>query len=186
MCLVRLRVLDIWSGNKLAQPLINHFWNDVDQRMIGSGVTNPIVLSKENKRYAKIYFGTALAYDEGLLKGDYMLADSFFRYYFVLKILINNRNVFALGQSGVPVTATKLKYLVRYIRRELSNLDKDETFLETGVVNWGPLDDTVLPPFHGIPSFLFIIYSYTFFRSSNIRRPTTQIIQTNARDQIRP
>jgi hypothetical protein len=90
-------------------------------------------LSKENKRYAKFYWGSVLSYDEGLKEGDPYLADALWR------------NVFAMGEEGNPLTITKLSKLVNYIHRELAILDKDNGAVLEGVVAWGPLDNSVIP-----------------------------------------
>ncbi|PRP87696.1 hypothetical protein PROFUN_02396 [Planoprotostelium fungivorum] len=102
----------------------DHFWKDVESRMLGLGITNGLILGREKKRLAKLYYGTVVAYDEGLLHGDAMLADALWR------------NMY---HADKDVNPRILDAFVKYIRREIYELEKipQEEFVYQGSVKWG-------------------------------------------------
>jgi len=74
--LVRLRLN---QEQKFGQSIFNWFWQDTEERLLATGFTNQLSLNIALKKYSKIYFGSVVAYDEGLMKGDAVLADALYR-----------------------------------------------------------------------------------------------------------
>ncbi len=104
--------------------LFNTFWKDVESRAMAGGVMNPFLLSKTLKELGRIYYGSIIAYDEALVEGDPMLAEALWR------------NIWGIGNERVD--AHVLNQTVRYVRRELKNLESlDSKIFMSGFVNWG-------------------------------------------------
>jgi hypothetical protein len=109
MLFVRLR-RDGRAGQDLAQDLFDSFWRDSESRMIQLKVkreeglycltipniispvniihynkilqiSNPITLSRATKFYARVYYGSVVAYDESLnpVHSDMILSDALWR-----------------------------------------------------------------------------------------------------------
>eukprot|EP01116_Phalansterium_solitarium_P012017 TRINITY_DN27953_c0_g1_i1.p1 TRINITY_DN27953_c0_g1~~TRINITY_DN27953_c0_g1_i1.p1 ORF type:complete len:304 (-),score=56.58 TRINITY_DN27953_c0_g1_i1:88-999(-) len=125
MLLVRLRQ-EGKEGNPIGQDIFNAFWKDVERRMVAAGIRNPIILSKELKSHAYQYYGMVVAFDEGLIEGDAVLADALWR------------NVLDTKAGSVQ----QVEQLVIYVKRQLRHLDKmpSELFLQGRVMVWAPID----------------------------------------------
>jgi hypothetical protein len=50
-----------------------------------------------------------------------------------------------MGEEGNSLSVTKISKMVKYIHRELSLLDQDQGKLLDGIVEFGPLDGSVIP-----------------------------------------
>jgi hypothetical protein len=116
---VRLR-LDGLEGSKFQADFFHFWWDDVEKRLIASGIENPLVLDKELKSLAQFYLMAVYLYDEGLVDGDAQLAENIWK------------NIFECNEE---CTADMLKCMVQYIHRELESLE-DQNILE-GEIEWG-------------------------------------------------
>jgi len=124
MVLVRLR-LEGKAGIKYQQLIFDAFWKDTEGRILAKGVTNPFVLSREQKQLADHYYGFVIGLDEGLVDGDPVLADCLWR------------NLWSNKDNCTP---QRLHSLVHYIKRELQSLDIMEgRLLFGGYVKFGEL-----------------------------------------------
>jgi len=124
MYLVRLRQDDI-KDKGYSQEIIDYFWKDVENKVIAVGLSNPIILGQQLKRYGKMYYGIMIGYDEGLVEGDAQLADAVWR------------NLFQMEDG---ISASQLNTIVHYIRKELYNLEHmDLEILLRGGVLFGSL-----------------------------------------------
>jgi len=127
MVIVRLRN-EGEEGDLLSQEFFNFFWKDLESRLIETGYTNPFQLGKEMKTLARGYFGTVIAYDEGLLEGDTGLAEALWR------------NLFGVLKEP---SIEALNCMVHYVRRELGALELNDVIMK-GYIAYG--DPVVGPP----------------------------------------
>lgn len=122
----RLRNLDREAAKSWQQQLVDHFFFDAEQKM---DVTHNITSGGVRQRYLKDLFvqwrGAMLAYDEGVYKGDAVLAGAVWR------------NVFK-GREDVDVRS--LAAIVSWMRLCLKMLDQmpDEAlfFQTTAAFKW--------------------------------------------------
>eukprot|EP01118_Nematostelium_gracile_P019768 TRINITY_DN9293_c0_g1_i1.p1 TRINITY_DN9293_c0_g1~~TRINITY_DN9293_c0_g1_i1.p1 ORF type:complete len:127 (-),score=26.72 TRINITY_DN9293_c0_g1_i1:1-381(-) len=122
MIYCRLR-LEGFEGLNYQEMIFDSFWEDVESRMIASGISNPFILSSQQKKLSHLYFGFVFSLDEALVEGDAVLADSVWR------------NLYEMREDATP---ERLMKWVDYIRRELQNLDKTEgRLLFGGLHHWG-------------------------------------------------
>lgn len=123
MLLVRLRS-DEQQGQALSQEIFNHFWADLERRLC-EDVENPFVLGRYQKDAFQRYHGTVIALDEGLAKGDTVLAGAVFR------------NILSHGAEEAVDGRTTARVL-EYIHRSLKILDLNkEEDLRSGFVSFG-------------------------------------------------
>eukprot|EP00026_Physarum_polycephalum_P008169 Phypoly_transcript_08247.p1 GENE.Phypoly_transcript_08247~~Phypoly_transcript_08247.p1 ORF type:complete len:269 (+),score=27.75 Phypoly_transcript_08247:699-1505(+) len=122
MLFVRLR-RDGQAGQALAQDLFDNFWRDSETRMIQMKISNPITLSRATKFYARVYYGSVVAYDESLnpVHSDMILADALWR------------NLFGTADTA----ANQLEKMVVYVHREMNALDSLPDIVLCGKVMWG-------------------------------------------------
>ncbi|KAI8805091.1 ubiquinol-cytochrome C chaperone-domain-containing protein [Cladochytrium replicatum] len=111
-----LTVLHIWmygvrlraegqSGKEMNQEIVDHLWLDVEIQLAKAGVRFKIDSTVQGLLSG--YYGQILAYDEGLARGDGVLAAAIWR------------NVY----GPRPINASQLASLVSYVRQQLSTLD---------------------------------------------------------------
>ena len=74
---VRLRT-DKEDGDYLSQQIFNAFWSDLEKRLVDQ-IENPFLLGKIQKDAFSRYHGSLIAYDEGIVKGDFVLVAALFR-----------------------------------------------------------------------------------------------------------
>lgn len=122
--LVRLRLLPDGATGIWIQHLTDHFFNTAEEKMI---TVHRIDNSSMRKRYLKDLFeqwrGVIAAYDEGLVKGDAVLAAAVWR------------NVFKGVEDVDPVG---LAMVVGFLRREVARVGGlPEHVLERGKVGFG-------------------------------------------------
>jgi len=125
MLLVRLRKEP--SSSQLTEELYTQFWNRAEQKMLDQRrqYQNPMTYSKDLKIYNNMYLGSLFAYDEGLLKGDWVFAEALWRNFYNM--------TFPPG--------TTLASLVRYVRSELEKLHMlPGAFVLAGVTPWRSKD----------------------------------------------
>jgi len=111
------------GGEKLSQNVFDSFWSEAEQRMYEYGSKNQLMFSRNAKHYSTIYHGAVLAYDEALIDNDMMMTDALWR------------NIF----PSMDVSAEKLACVVKYVRRALNALEKDDEFMITGVIKFGDI-----------------------------------------------
>lgn len=106
---VRLRCFPAVSEKPWQQHLLDHFFHDAENRMT---IYHNMNASGTRSKYLKDLFiqwrGLLAAYDEGLVKGDAVLAAAVWR------------NVFKAGED---VDIKALGQIVSYMRRALQGLD---------------------------------------------------------------
>ncbi|KAJ3342265.1 Protein cbp3, mitochondrial [Gonapodya sp. JEL0774] len=86
-------------------------WTDCEKRLYEGGVTNFTLINRGLKDLVAAHYGHLLAYDEGLAKGDAILAGALWR------------NLFE-GSPTVPIAPISLT--VAYVRRELVRIDETD------------------------------------------------------------
>jgi hypothetical protein len=126
LLVVRLRCFDNDAYRLWQSQLVDHFFHDAEIRM---EVTHGITSRSIQQRYLKDLFlqwrGLLLSYDEGLVKGDAVLASAVWR------------NVF---KSREDVDLRVLAAIVSWMRLCLKNLDQmeDEAFAQnaSSVFKW--------------------------------------------------
>jgi hypothetical protein len=78
----RLRSCEPKLNHRISHDIINKFWRDVNFELMAiTNVGDKLLVSKYRKQLFPIYWGTMLAYDEGMYKGDPVLADALWRYF---------------------------------------------------------------------------------------------------------
>ena len=110
LIVVRLRCLDRETYQQWQQQLVNHFFNDAEEKM---DLVHNVYSRSIRQRYLKDLFttwrGNVLAYDEGLAKGDAVLAAAVWR------------NIFRASED---VDLRSLAAIVSWMRLCLKNLDQ--------------------------------------------------------------
>jgi hypothetical protein len=109
---VRLRCLDQENFRAWQSQLVDHFFHEAETKM---ELTHDVTSKALRQRYLKDLFvqwrGLMLAYDEGLVKGDAVLASALWR------------NLFKHGED---VDMRVLAAIVSWMRLSLKNLDQME------------------------------------------------------------
>lgn len=134
LIVVRARCLDKDSFHAWQSQLVDHFFHDAEERM---DLTHNIASRSIRQRYLRDLFvtwrGLMLAYDEGLVKGDAVLASAVWR------------NLF---KGADDVDARTLAAIVSWMRMCLKNLDQmqDPALLHHGgsVFKWPAKAELVL------------------------------------------
>ncbi|KAL0635733.1 Serine carboxypeptidase 3 [Maublancomyces gigas] len=129
MLIVRIRAFEPERVQSWQQHFIDHFFYDSEEKMIN---TFKLTSGQQRKKYLKAlyeqYRGTTASFDEGLCKGDAVLAAAVWR------------NLF---DSNPDVDIQLLAIITSYIRRVLSGLNKvsDETIYNGRIRFGNPLDE---------------------------------------------
>lgn len=129
MCLVRLKP-EGKDGRYMYRRLVKIFWEDVEERMKVMGVVDSSVRKNSLKELTQEFYGLILAYDEGLLSHDRVLAASLWR------------NMF---HDKKNTDASNLASFVDYVRRQIlhfENIDS-EKLLTTGYIEWLPFQESL-------------------------------------------
>ncbi|KAJ1549047.1 hypothetical protein HK096_000662 [Nowakowskiella sp. JEL0078] len=98
------------EGKAMSQEIFNHLWVDVELELHKAGAQRILNIVKD---LLSGYYGHTLAYNEGLFKGDPVLASALWK------------NVY----GGKEINATQLAVLLRYVREQLKRIHdapKDE------------------------------------------------------------
>ncbi|KAI9891707.1 MAG: Protein cbp3, mitochondrial [Vezdaea aestivalis] len=127
LLIVRLRHFPASHYPPWPQHLTDHFFYDAEERMISTHNLNTNMM---RQRYLKDLFvqwrGLQASYDEGLVKGDAVLAAALWR---------------NLWQGADDVDGRKLVKIVAYMRRMLVGLEKmSDAEIATGQGRFGKLD----------------------------------------------
>ena len=121
LLVVRLRCLDRESYQTWQAQLVDHFFHEAAAKM---ELTHDLSSNAIRQRYLKDLFvqwrGITLAYDEGLVKGDAVLASALWR------------NLFKASET---VDLRVLAAIVSWMRLSLKNLDQmgDDAILHSAV-----------------------------------------------------
>ncbi|KAJ3209800.1 hypothetical protein HK099_008431 [Clydaea vesicula] len=99
------------AGKEMRQELFNHLWLDVEIQLDKAGARKNV--GTLIKGLIDGYYGQTLAYDEGLAKGDAVLASALYRN--VFRANVNSDNKF--------VNLVELGKLTEYVRLQLQNLE---------------------------------------------------------------
>ncbi|XP_028404687.1 ubiquinol-cytochrome-c reductase complex assembly factor 1-like [Dendronephthya gigantea] len=129
MCLVRLKP-EGKDGRYMYRRMVQIFWEDVEERMKVMGVVDPSVRKQSLKDLMQEFYGLILAYDEGLLSHDRVLAASIWR-----NMFHNKKNT----------DASNLANFVEYVRKQvlhLESIDSEKLFI-TGEIEWLPFEGHV-------------------------------------------
>lgn len=126
MILVRLRV-EGKHGKNISYKMVELMWKDVEQRMKLIGVEDTSERRETLQEYAQQFFGLIIAYDEGILGHDRVLASALWR-----NLFYNKHNT----------DAESLAHMVGYVRRQMQYLDgqNSDTIMLEGEIKWLPLD----------------------------------------------
>lgn len=110
LIVVRLRCLEKPAWKAWQDQLVNHFFHDAEQVMaVNHGMSSRMVRSKYINQLFMNWRGTLLAYDEGFVKGDAVLAAAVWRLVY---------------QSREDVDMRHVAAIVSWMRRTLKSLDR--------------------------------------------------------------
>jgi len=110
MLMVRFRAEK--EGHHYNQQLVNRFFEDAEERIRESGISSSRIIQQTLRDLLAQFQGGVLAYDEGMCKGDPVLAAAIWR------------NV--LSNSIEPTQPEEIALMVQYIRQELKGLEEIE------------------------------------------------------------
>jgi cytochrome b pre-mRNA-processing protein 3 len=128
---VRIRHLPRRMANHWNELLTNHFFWTAEKTMDFEHKIDATQRKKYLDNYFQVWTGAILALDEGLVKGDAVLAAALWRLLF---------------DSAADVDPARLALATAYVRRELARVAAlDDAALARGYVGFGePLADDVL------------------------------------------
>ncbi|KAJ7351006.1 Ubiquinol-cytochrome-c reductase complex assembly factor 1 [Desmophyllum pertusum] len=127
MCLVRLKA-EGKDGKFMYRKLIQIMWLDVEERIKNLGTIDTIVIRDTLQALLKQFHALIIAYDEGLLSDDTVLATTIWR------------NLFS---NKKHTDAEQLGRLVEYVRKNVQYLESipGEHLLHDGSFKWLPLKE---------------------------------------------
>lgn len=106
LCLGRMYAPPVESREIMSQEMSEHFFGEVERKMVEHGVTNPLAFTREYKRLAQIFHGTCVAYDKAYqAKDDEMLARALWR-----NLLNQDAEKFVPGDATVALFVVYLKH----------------------------------------------------------------------------
>ncbi|GAM20004.1 hypothetical protein SAMD00019534_031790, partial [Acytostelium subglobosum LB1] len=123
MVFVRLRK-DGKDGSKLTTDLYDRFWEDLETRIVRGGINHRFA-AKYLKEFYNSYLGSMVSYDEAMFD-DAIMSDALWR------------NLLAMNEN---VSFAQLDLLVRYIRRQLNQLDNNPNVATRGDISFVKLID---------------------------------------------
>lgn len=124
MCLVRLKT-EGKDGKFMFKKLVQMMWFDVEERIKNLGTIDSVVTNDSLQALVRQFYGLTIAYDEGLLCDDTVLATVLWRNLFYNK---------------ERTDAEQLARLVEYVRKNVQHLDNisSEQILCDGNITWLP------------------------------------------------
>ena len=162
----RFRALQPPLGKAYIQHLLNVFFEDIEARMRLYGVKYGTVVARFSRDLLHKYHGTALSYEEGLIKGDTAMAAALWRNLLncspliptslnlstqsssgdtaegVIKVEIKSEKASTVWEAEAR-TLESITVLVEYIHRELQRVDKvPDKYIESSSIsigNFGPI-----------------------------------------------
>lgn len=113
------------DGEFLTKQLVALFWDDVKQRPRALGVHSGSLIAKSMREWSGMFTGLIVAYEEGLLLNDKILAAAIWRN------LVGDKSASAL---------TDLEAMVHYIRSQVKHMDSidSELLLRNGRIKLLP------------------------------------------------
>lgn len=116
------------DGDYLIRQVVTTFWHDVEHRMRAMEIFNSMAATKNFRALVHQFYGLTLAYEEGLLSDDKLLAAAIWR------------NMIFEKSDTDP---THLAKMVDYIRRQVQHMDKQDSkaLLERGSISLLPFSD---------------------------------------------
>jgi len=126
---VRIRQLPRRMSLHWDQLLTNHFFWDAERTMDLTHKLSATQRKKSLEDYSNIWGGTVAAYDEGLVKGDAVLATAIWR------------QLFSADPDADPV---KIALVTAYVRKELARVGRlEDRVMARGYVGFGePVSET--------------------------------------------
>jgi cytochrome b pre-mRNA-processing protein 3 len=126
---VRIRQLPKQMSLHWSELLTNHFFWEAERTMDFVHKLSATQRRKDLEAYTQIWRGTIVAYDEGLVKGDAVLATAIWR------------QLFNAHADADPV---KIALVTAYVRRELARIGRlDDKVVARGYVGFGePVQET--------------------------------------------
>lgn len=117
------------DGEYLIRQVVATFWYDVEHRMRAMEVYNSMAASRDFRELVQQFYGLTLAYEEGLLSSDKLLAAAIWR------------NMLFDRTSADP---TQLAKMVEYVRRQVQHMDRQDSkaLLERGTITLLPFSDS--------------------------------------------
>jgi len=127
MILVRLKQEGKY-GKNISYQMVEIMWQDVEQRVKLIGVEDTSERRETMEELAQQFFGLIIAYDEGLLSHDRVLASALWR------------NLFYHKEN---TDAESLALLVGYVRKQIQHLETQSTndIIMNGKIDWLPLNE---------------------------------------------
>lgn len=115
------------DGEFLIKQLVEVFWEDAKQRPRKLGVHSGSLIDKTLNEWSEMFKGLILAYEEGLLLSDRVLAGAIWRN------LIGDKNA---------IDPVDLEVMVHYIRYQVTHMDSldSQSLLSEGNIKLLPLD----------------------------------------------
>jgi len=125
----RITLLHVWmmlirfrADLRIRQHFVDHFFLDIEQKLTETSAST-ILISKTKKEWYQNYLGSLVAYDEGLVTNDQILASALFRNLFVFN-----------------AKASHLAAMVQYVRREMYTIfETNEETLKLGFKFGNPI-----------------------------------------------
>lgn len=124
MAMVRLKS-EGKHGDKLINCIVDLMWKDVEERMKLLGGVTSSERKESIRAFAEQFNGCVLAFDEGLLGDDRVLAAALWR------------NLFRCGKHA---NLESIGLLVEYVRKQIRCLERQDSdhILMTGKIKWLP------------------------------------------------
>ena len=130
MCMVRFKQEEE-NGKLINHELISLFWKDVEYRMRELGSVGTMQVKKTLYRMGTQFIGLILAYDEGMMSTDSLLASAVWRNFF----------------KSDPECVLRVDTVVGYIRRQAHNTEKWTSLnILKGQISWLPFDALNIKP----------------------------------------
>lgn len=130
-CLVRLKP-EGKNGRLVYKQLVEALWADVRQRLKAMGITSPTDTKKGIEQLSQQFFGLIVAFDEGLLSRDTVLASALWW------------NLFSEKDKSDPVAVA---HMVNYVRSQVKHMDMipSSSLFSDHPVTFLTFDQGVLP-----------------------------------------
>mmetsp|Transcript_20026 Transcript_20026/g.31376 ORF Transcript_20026/g.31376 Transcript_20026/m.31376 type:complete len:328 (-) Transcript_20026:4-987(-) len=129
MTSVVLRGIEGRDAVQYNKGIYEMFWNELEERILDGGVRDvwgtSFIIDRRLKQYLNVYLGIMLALDEGLVRGDTVLAEAIWR-----NVLIGDHH-----------TSQTAEFLVQYARQQIATIKKHEDmFMYHAHICWVNLD----------------------------------------------
>ena len=134
LCLVRFKQEEE-NGKIITQELISLFWKDVEYRMKQLGSVGTVQVKKTLYKMGTQFIGLTLAYDEGIMSTDALLASAVWRNFF----------------KSDPECVLHVDTVVEYIRRQARHTETWTPLnIIKGQINWLSFDPLDIKPKYSI------------------------------------